>query len=46
MEGIIEEIMNHVAQAKGNISIRPNIVDSNVERLIISEFLKRITQVK
>jgi len=46
MEGIIEGIMNHVAQAKGNISIRPNIVDSNVERLIISEFLKRITQVR
>ncbi len=46
IEGIIDEMISHVAQAKGNISIRPNIVDSNVEKLIISEFLKRMTQVK
>ena len=46
IDGIIEDMINHVAQARGNISIRPNIVDGNVERLIISEFLKRITQIK
>jgi len=46
LEGIIEGMINHIAQSKGHVSIRPNIIDSNVERLIISEFLKRITQVK
>ena len=46
IEGLIEDMINHVAQAKGNLSIRPNILDSNVERLVISEFLKRITQIK
>jgi len=46
IEGIIEDMMNNIVQAKGNISIRPNITDSNVERLIISEFLKRMTNVK
>ena len=46
IEGIINEMINYVANARGNVSIRPNIVDANVENLIISEFLKRMTQVK
>ena len=46
LEGIIEDTINHVAHSESHISIRPNIIDSNVERLIISEFLKRITQAK
>ena len=46
LEGIIEGMINHVAQSRGHVSIRPNIIDSNVEKLIISEFLKRMTQVK
>lgn len=46
LEGIIKGMINHVAQSKGHVSIRSNIVDSNVEKLIISEFLKRMTQVK
>jgi len=46
IEGIIEDMINHVEQAKGHVSIRPNIIDDNVERLIMSEFLKRMTQIR
>jgi len=46
VDRIINEMINRVAQSKGNLSIRPNILDSNVEKLIISEFLKRITQLR
>jgi len=46
VDSIINDMINKVAQSKGNLSIRPNILDSNVEKLIISEFLKRITQVR
>jgi len=39
-------MIDYIARSEGNISIRPNIIDAKVERLIISEFLKRITQIR
>ncbi|MBS7614456.1 hypothetical protein KEJ18_01795 [Candidatus Bathyarchaeota archaeon] len=41
----VKEMLNTIRQTTGNLSIRFNIVDSNVEKIIISEFLKRITQI-
>ena len=46
IEGLINSMIDYIARSEGNISIRPNIVDAKVERLIISEFLKRITQIR
>ncbi|MEM2112105.1 MAG: hypothetical protein QXX08_09560 [Candidatus Bathyarchaeia archaeon] len=41
----VKEMLNVIRQTTGNLSIRFNIVDSNVEKIIVSEFLKRITQI-
>ncbi|MCD6538267.1 hypothetical protein J7L18_06645 [Candidatus Bathyarchaeota archaeon] len=46
IEGLINGIIDHITKSEGNVSIRPNIVDAKVEKLIISEFLKRITQIR
>ena len=46
IEGLINGIIDHITKSEGNVSIRPNIVDANVEKLIISELLKRITQIR
>ena len=46
IEGLINSMIDYIARSEGNISIRPNIIDAKVERLIISEFLKRITQIR
>ncbi len=45
IDRIVKEMLGAVKQTAGNLSIRFNIVDSNVEKIIVSEFLKRITQV-
>ena len=46
IEGLINSMIDYIARSEGNISIRPNIIDAKVEKLIISEFLKRITQIR
>jgi len=46
VDRIIKDMIDQMTQSDGNLSLRPDIVDSNVERLIISEFLKRITQIR
>ena len=46
IEGLINSIIDHIAKSEGNVSIRPNIIDAKVEKLIISEFLKRFAQIR
>ena len=45
IESIIDDMIDHIMQSNEHVAIKPNIVDNNVEALIMSEFLKRITQV-
>jgi len=44
VDRIVKDMLEAVVQGTGDLSIRLNIVDDNVEKLIVSEFLKRITQ--
>ncbi len=44
VDRIVKDMLEAVTQGTGDLSIRMNIVDDNVEKLIVSEFLKRITQ--
>ena len=46
VDRLVKKMIKEISESEENISIRPNIVDSNCERLIISEFLKRITQIR
>ena len=46
VDSIVKDAIAKLRENEGNLAIVPNILDSNVERLIISEFLKRLTQAK
>jgi len=46
IESIINKMIDHIMQSNEHVAIRPNMTDSNVEALIISEFLKKMTQVR
>ncbi len=44
VDRIVKEMIGAISQGTGDLSIRLNVLDDNVEKLIVSEFLKRITQ--
>ena len=46
VDHVVKEVINRIASSSENLSIRMNILDSKCERLIISELLKRMTQVR
>ena len=41
---IVKDMLDVMMNGTGNLSIRFNVLDDNVQKLIVSEFLKRITQ--
>jgi len=44
VDRIVKDMLGAITEGAGDLSIRLNVLDDNVEKLIVSEFLKRITQ--
>ncbi|HIE57690.1 MAG TPA: hypothetical protein EYP88_05615 [Anaerolineales bacterium] len=43
---LVEEIINRIKRTGGNLSVRPNITDNDVKKLVINELIERISRVE
>ena len=44
IDRLVVEIINRIKRAEGNLSIRPNIIDSDIKKLVISELIEKISR--